>query len=159
MQVLTRRFLLKALAAGVAAGTHNFSLANTTRMLPDAKLSGAFIVHNDLPWSLETRREAFGFGPITPASHLFIRNNLPMPPAEITDQRDDWTFTVAGCKREGQITLAELKRMKARTIATVLQCSGNGREFFPHDPSGSQWGVGAAGVTYLIGSLVGVNVG
>jgi len=154
MQVLTRRFLLKALAAGVAAATHNFSLANTARTVPDSKVSGAFIVHNDLPWSLETRREAFGFGPITPASHLFVRNNLPMPPAEITDQGDDWTCTVAGCQREGQITLAELKRMKAQTVATVLQCSGNGREFFPHDPSGSQWGVGAAGCVLWTGVSV-----
>jgi DMSO/TMAO reductase YedYZ molybdopterin-dependent catalytic subunit len=30
-------------------------------------------------------------------------------------------------------------------MATVVQCSGNGRGFFEHDPSGSPWEVGAAG--------------
>jgi sulfite dehydrogenase len=31
------------------------------------------------------------------------------------------------------------------TVATVLQCSGNGRAFFPGKPSGTPWTVGAAG--------------
>jgi len=44
--------------------------------------------------------------------------------------------------------------MKSRTIATVLQCSGNGRDFFPHDPSGSQWAVGAAGCVLWTGVSV-----
>jgi mono/diheme cytochrome c family protein len=44
--------------------------------------------------------------------------------------------------------------MKSRTVATVLQCSGNGRAFFPHDPSGSQWAVGAAGCVLWTGVTV-----
>ena len=122
--------------------------------MPVNKVEGAFIIHKDLPWALETRRSQFGFGPITPASHLFVRNNLPTPPASVTDQGDDWSFVVGGCAREGSLTLADLKRMKSRTIATVLQCSGNGRDFFPHDPSGSQWGVGAAGCVLWTGVSV-----
>ena len=122
--------------------------------MPVSKAEGAFIIHNDLPWALETRRSQFGFGPITPASHLFVRNNLPTPPASLTDQGDDWSFDVSGCAREGSLTLADLKRMKSRTVATVLQCSGNGRDFFPHDPSGSQWGVGAAGCVLWTGVSV-----
>ena len=119
--------------------------------MPVSKAEGAFIIHNDLPWALETRRSQFGFGPITAASHLFVRNNLPAPPASLTDQGDDWSFEVVGCAREGSLTLADLKRMKSRNVATVLQCSGNGRDFFPHDPSGSQWGVGAAGCVLWTG--------
>jgi DMSO/TMAO reductase YedYZ molybdopterin-dependent catalytic subunit/cytochrome c553 len=122
--------------------------------MPVSKAEGAFIIHKDLPWALETRRSQFGFGPITPASHLFVRNNLPTPPASVTDQGDDWSFDVDGCAREGSLTLADLKRMKSRTIATVLQCSGNGRDFFPHDPSGSQWAVGAAGCVLWTGVSV-----
>jgi DMSO/TMAO reductase YedYZ molybdopterin-dependent catalytic subunit/cytochrome c553 len=122
--------------------------------MPVSKAEGAFIIHKDLPWALETRRSQFGFGPITPASHLFVRNNLPTPPASVTDQGDDWSFDVGGCAREGSLTLADLKRMKSRTIATVLQCSGNGRDFFPHDPSGSQWAVGAAGCVLWTGVSV-----
>ncbi len=46
-------------------------------------------------------------------------------------------------------TLAELKAMGTTTIATVLQCSGNGRGFFEHGPSGSQWETGAAACVFL----------
>jgi DMSO/TMAO reductase YedYZ molybdopterin-dependent catalytic subunit/cytochrome c553 len=154
MGKLSRRFVLKSVAAGVAAAGHTLSFSSASRSMPVSKAEGAFIIHNDLPWALETRRSQFGFGPITPASHLFVRNNLPAPPASVTDQGDAWSFDVSGCAQEGSLTLADLKRMKSRTVATVLQCSGNGRDFFPHDPSGSQWGVGAAGCVLWTGVLV-----
>ena len=150
-KTLSRRFVLKSLAAGVAAASHSVSFSSAPRSVPLSKAGSAFIVHNDLPWALETRRSQFGVGPITPASHLFVRNNLPMPPPTQTDQGDDWSLSVVGCEREGSLTLADLKRMKSRTVATVLQCSGNGRDFFPHDPSGSQWAVGAAGCVLWTG--------
>lgn len=35
--------------------------------------------------------------------------------------------------------------MGLETVAMVLQCSGNGRGFFPSKPSGTPWTVGAAG--------------
>ena len=153
-KTLSRRFVLQSLAAGVAAASHTLSFSSASRSVPVSKAEGAFIIHNDLPWALETRRSQFGFGPITAASHLFVRNNLPAPPASLTDQGDNWSFEVVGCAREGSLTLADLKRMKSRTVATVLQCSGNGRDFFPHDPSGSQWGVGAAGCVLWTGVSV-----
>ena len=151
---LSRRFVLQSLAAGVAAASHTLSFSSASRSMPVSKAEGAFIIHNDLPWALETRRSQFGFGPITPASHLFVRNNLPTPPASLTDQGDDWSLDVGGSAREGSLTLADLKRMKSQTVATVLQCSGNGRDFFSHDPSGSQWGVGAAGCVLWTGVTV-----
>jgi DMSO/TMAO reductase YedYZ molybdopterin-dependent catalytic subunit len=43
------------------------------------------------------------------------------------------------------MTLGELRRLGIETVATVLQCSGNGRAFFDHEASGTQWAVGAAG--------------
>ena len=153
-ETLSRRFVLQSLVAGIAAAGPTLSFSSASRAMPDSKAAGAFIVHNDLPWALETRRSQFGFGPITSASQLFVRNNLPAPPAPLTDQGDDWSFDVVGCARAGSLTLADLKRMKSRTVATVLQCSGNGRDFFPHDPSGSQWGVGAAGCVLWTGVSV-----
>ena len=33
----------------------------------------------------------------------------------------------------------------------VLQCSGNGRAYFPSNPSGTQWTVGAAGCVIFTG--------
>lgn len=145
MEAFSRRFLIKSLVAGVALAGQSMTLANSQRPMPYSKRSSTFLVHNDLPWALETRRSQFGFGPITPASHFFVRNNLPMPPAAVTGVGDDWSFDVLGCKQSGSLTLGDLKRMHIQTSATVLQCSGNGREFFSHDPSGSQWSVGAAG--------------
>ena len=91
--------MLEALAAGVAAASHGVSFSSAPRSLPLSKADNAFIIHNDLPWALETRRSQFGFGPITPASHLFVRNNLPMPLPSQTDRGDDWSFSVVGCER------------------------------------------------------------
>jgi DMSO/TMAO reductase YedYZ molybdopterin-dependent catalytic subunit/mono/diheme cytochrome c family protein len=154
MQSVSRRFLMKALATGVALASNQLAFGSATRSMPAQKMTDTFVVHNDLPWALETRRSQFGFGPITPASHFFVRNNLPMPSESETNVGDDWVFEVLGCEREGQLTVADLKRMKTQVVATVLQCSGNGRDFFPHDPSGSQWSVGAAGCALWTGVAV-----
>ena len=89
-KTLSRRFVLKSLAAGVAAASHSVSFSRAPRSVPLSKADNAFIVHNDLPWALETRRSQFRFGPITSASHLFVRNNLPMPPPTQTGLGDDW---------------------------------------------------------------------
>jgi DMSO/TMAO reductase YedYZ molybdopterin-dependent catalytic subunit/mono/diheme cytochrome c family protein len=54
-------------------------------------------------------------------------------------------LTVKGTSEEGSLSLAEIKNLGRDTTTAVLQCSGNGRAFFEHSPSGSQWSVGAAG--------------
>lgn len=95
--------------------------------------------------TLETRRSAFGTSVITPASQLYVRNNLPAPDAAILDDRDAWTLSVGGVKNPRSLRLAELKTLGLETVATVIQCSGNGRGFFPSKPSGTPWTVGAAG--------------
>ena len=154
MPSVSRRFVLKSLASGVALASNHLTFGSAARTMPAQKTTDTFVVHNDLPWALETRRSQFGFSPITPASHFFVRNNLPMPSESETSVGDDWVFEVSGCEREGQLTLADLKRMKTHVVATVLQCSGNGRDFFPHDPSGSQWSVGAAGCALWTGVSV-----
>jgi sulfite oxidase len=54
-------------------------------------------------------------------------------------------LTVKGTSEEGSLSLAAIKNLGRDTTTAVLQCSGNGRAFFEHSPSGSQWSVGAAG--------------
>ena len=49
-----------------------------------------------------------------------------------------------GVKNPKTFTLAELQKLGHQTMATILQCSGNGRGFFKHKPRGSQWKTGAA---------------
>ncbi|MFN3297993.1 sulfite oxidase [Caldimonas sp.] len=107
------------------------------------KDASALIVHSSS--TLETKRSAFGTSVITPSEQLFIRNNLPAPDPSILDNRDAWTVSFQGVKSPRDLTLAELKTLGIETVAMVLQCSGNGRGFFPHKPSGTPWTVGAAG--------------
>ena len=103
----------------------------------------SLIVHSSS--TLETKRSAFGTSVITPAEQLYIRNNLPAPSSSILSSRDEWELNVEGVKNPRKLTVAQLKSMGLEAVAMVLQCSGNGRGFFPSKPSGTPWTVGAAG--------------
>ncbi|RYF57716.1 MAG: sulfite oxidase, partial [Comamonadaceae bacterium] len=154
---LPRRHLLAGSAAALSAiGLAGFSgrvaaqaaaaTAAAAKPLPAYagwKTSDALIVHSSS--TLETKRSAFGTSVITPSNQLYVRNNLPAPDAAILNDRDAWTVAIEGVKNPRSITLAELKTLGVETVATVLQCSGNGRGFFPSKPSGTPWAVGAAG--------------
>ena len=129
------------------------------------KDANSVIVHSAT--TIETRRSAFGTSSITPTDQLFIRNNLPAPDAGIVANRDAWQVSIEGVRNPRTTTVAELKTMGLETVATVLQCSGNGRGFFPSKPSGTPWTVGAAGcvvwsgvpVRYVAEALGGVAPG
>lgn len=159
MNTFSRRSLMKAFAlAGMTAAMGPMArFANAQAMerpLPTGKLANNFLMHNDLPWALETKRFAFGFAPITPQSAFFVRNNLPTPDESIVANPNEWRFDVIGAARSGSLTLAELKAMPVHVEAAVMQCSGNGRAYFPHKPSGSQWETGAAGCALWTGVRV-----
>jgi DMSO/TMAO reductase YedYZ molybdopterin-dependent catalytic subunit len=152
---LPRRHLLAGSAAALGAiGLASFSgrasaqaaAAATPKPLPAYagwKSADALIVHSTN--TLETRRSAFGTSVITPSNQLYVRNNLPAPDVSVLNDRDAWTVSVEGVKNPRSLTVAELKTLGVETVATVLQCSGNGRGFFPSKPSGTPWAVGAAG--------------
>jgi DMSO/TMAO reductase YedYZ molybdopterin-dependent catalytic subunit len=148
--------------AGSAAALGTLGLASWTsgahaqvaaaKPLPayaDWKDPKALIVHSSN--TMETRRSAFGTSVLTPTDQLYVRNNLPPPDASILDNRDAWTISIEGVKNPRTFSLGELKTMGLETVATVLQCSGNGRGFFPSKPSGTQWTVGAAGCVFWSG--------
>lgn len=139
-----------ALAATGLAGFTKTALAQATgaavKPLPPYvawKDASAMIVHTSS--TLETRRAAFGTSIITPAEHLYIRNNLPAPDAAIVVDRDGWEVSIEGVRNPRTLTVAQLKRMGLETTPMVLQCSGNGRGLFPNKASGTGWAVGAAG--------------
>jgi DMSO/TMAO reductase YedYZ molybdopterin-dependent catalytic subunit len=152
---LQRRQLLLGSAGAVAsAGLFGFSpLSLAAEMpLPDYvnwKNPEALIVHSAN--TLETRREATGTSIVTSNEQLFVRNNLPAPDAAIVADRDAWTVAFQGVKNSRSMTLGELKNLGVETVASVLQCSGNGRGFFAHKPSGTPWTVGAAGCVFWSG--------
>ncbi len=109
----------------------------------DWKNRDAVIVHSGS--TIETRRNAFGTSVITANDKLYIRNNLPAPSDDIVADRDAWEISIEGVGKPAKLTVGELKKMGLATVATVLQCSGNGRGYFPSKPSGTPWMVGAAG--------------
>lgn len=175
---LTRRHLLAGSASALAAsGLSAFAgvasaQASAASPAPkafppnlDYKDQGSFIIHNAR--ELETRRSAFGTGVITPAERLFMRNNLPTPNVAVVADRDAWEVSIEGVRNPRKIALRELKNMGIETTTAVLQCSGNGRGFFPSKPSGAQWTVGAAGcvvwsgvpVRFVVDALGGVDSG
>ncbi|MCO4773943.1 MAG: molybdopterin-dependent oxidoreductase [Deltaproteobacteria bacterium] len=119
------------------------------------RLDGSlFHLHSQSPLTLEAKRGSLGIAPITPMSRFFVRNNLPMPSPSILADRDGWQLEVAGVAKAGTLSLAWLKQLPFTTVTTVLQCSGNGRKYYEHGPSGSQWGVGAAGCAMWTGVTV-----
>ena len=155
---LPRRHLLagsaSALAAAGLASFQSQALAQATapaaapavKPLPgyaSFKNADAVIVHSST--TIETKRSAFGSSVVTPTNQLYVRNNLPTPPESIVADRDAWPVQIDGVKKPRQLTVRELKTMGLETVTMVLQCSGNGRAFFPSKPSGTQWTVGAAG--------------
>lgn len=144
-----RQLLLSSASAAAAAGFGGLStaaLAQTSKPLPKYaadKNINSVIVHSTN--TIETKRSAFGTSVIVPDDILYVRNNLPAPDPSIVADPDAWTVAVEGVRNPRTITVGELKTLGIETVATVLQCSGNGRAFFPHKTSGTQWSVGAAG--------------
>lgn len=161
MQQLTslprRRMLAGSASALAAAGLASFqsqalAQAGSPAAAPAAKpLPGyagfknadAVIVHSST--TIETKRSAFGSSVVTPTNQLYVRNNLPTPPESIVADRDAWAVQIEGVKKPAKLTVGELKKLGLETVTMVLQCSGNGRAFFPSKPSGTPWTVGAAG--------------
>ncbi len=149
-----RRLLTGSASALAAAGLATFTTgalaqqaAAAAKPLPPYlegwKDASSMIIHSSN--TLETRRSAFGTSVVTPSSQLFVRNNLPPPDAAILADRDAWEIDIGGVKSPRKLTVGELKTMGLDTVAMVLQCSGNGRGYFPNKPSGTGWTVGAAG--------------
>ncbi|MDB6178254.1 sulfite oxidase [Paracoccus sp. Z330] len=141
-----RHFLVAAAGTAATAASGVPAMAQDGNELPDYvawKDANDLIVHSKQ--TLETRRAAQGAALITPSNDLYIRNNLPAPSDEIVADRDAWEISFEGVANPATMTLAQLKTMGVETVVSVLQCSGNGRAFFAHETSGTQWSVGAAG--------------
>ena len=149
---IRRRSLLAGTAGAVAAAAYMRSGApvqaqesEAAKPLPgyvELKNPEALIVHSGN--TIETKREFIGTSGITPNSIAFVRNNLTPPDAEVVRNADSWEVSFEGVANPRSMTLGELKKMGAVTVASVLQCSGNGRAFFDHKASGTQWSTGAA---------------
>lgn len=165
---VTRRRMLITASGAVAWAGLGGSLAMADSTEPAAKSSpgpvssakplppyakwkdaDSMIVHSAN--TIETRRNAFGSSGITPLDRLYVRNNMSPPSEDIMKDPDAWTLKVSGVKSPRSFTVAELKTLGLASVPIVLQCSGNGRGFSEHKPSGTQWTVGAAGCVVFTG--------
>ncbi|WP_447667321.1 SorT family sulfite dehydrogenase catalytic subunit [Methylobacterium sp. A54F] len=166
--ILHRRHILtagaSAVAAGIAAPASAFETGQPGTEPPKAasklpayvawKDGDAFTVHSNQ--TLETKR-GLTDGVITPIDRLFIRNNVNPPTEAIVADREAWRVEIAGVARPATLTLADLKRLGLASVATVLQCSGNGRRYMQdmlqpgQKISGTPWTVGAAGCVIWTG--------
>ena len=139
--------------AGVAAATSVLPISIVNANHKDSSPKGlpefiswkdrnALIVHSDK--GIETHRSAIGESLITPNRNIYIRNNMPTMSDTQIGNRNNWKVSIKGVKNPKTFTLAQLKKLGHTTMATILQCSGNGRGFFAHKVRGSQWKTGAA---------------
>ena len=160
--------LARAQAAAPSAAPAAAPAASTAKPLPSYvswKHADSMIIHT--PTTIETKRSAIGSSIITPSDRLFIRNNLPAPSAADIGDVNAWKVAIEGVGKPQAFSIADLKQMGYETMATVLQCSGNGRALFPGKPSGTRWQTGAAGcvmwagipVRELVKALGGVSAG
>ena len=139
-----------------AVGTAGAGAALSAGLTPDGALAqegglpayvswkdaDALIRHSEQ--TFETKRGEIGLSGITPNDIVYVRNNMPSMTEEQVGDPDAWAIAFEGVGEPKSLTLADLKKMSPDTVACVLQCSGNGRAFFEHETSGSQWSVGAA---------------
>ena len=136
---------LAATASVIPISLVNANHTEGTKGLPEFiswKDRDALIIHSDK--GIETHRSAIGESLITPNRNVYIRNNMPTMTDQQIGNRNNWTVSIEGVKKPKTFTLAQLKKLGHTTMATILQCSGNGRGFFEHKVRGSQWKTGAA---------------
>lgn len=142
-----------ALAADAAApAPAPAAAAGSAKPLPAYatwKDADAMIVHS--PITVELKRKYIGNAALTPSNRLYVRNHMPPPSEDIVKDPDAWEIEIAGVAKPAKLTVADLKRIGLNSVTMVLQCSGNGRAYFPHKPAGSKWTEGAAGCVEFAG--------
>ncbi|MGH8709188.1 MAG: sulfite oxidase [Burkholderiales bacterium] len=146
-----RRFLVTSAGGAAAAGLAGVVPSAFAKGKPLPGYAGwkdaeRVIVHSSN--TIETVRGALGASVVTDDRVLFVRNNLP--PVDMGNP-DAWQVQMEGVSHPATLTVGELKRMGLESVPMVLQCSGNGRGFFGHKASGTQWTVGAAGCSFWTG--------
>jgi sulfite dehydrogenase (cytochrome) subunit A len=93
---------------------------------------------------LETPFSVYNEGVITPNDAFFVRYHLADIPLEIDPAK--FTIEVKGkVDKPLKLSLADLKKIPAKEIVAVTQCSGNSRGFSTPRVAGGQSGNGAMG--------------
>jgi DMSO/TMAO reductase YedYZ molybdopterin-dependent catalytic subunit len=104
------------------------------------------IVLNDRPINAETPAHLLD-DRITPAKHLFVRNNGSAPAMADIDAQS-WRLEIGGesVTQTASFSIGQLKGLfKQYTYQLQLECGGNGRSEFVPPAAGNQWSIGAVG--------------
>ena len=121
------------------------AVAQTNQPFEIAGKEGLIIL-NDRPVNAETPAHLLDDA-VTPAKHLFVRNN-GTPPVTYNIDPDEWMLEFGGesVARTMSFSIAQLrKQFKHYTYQLQLECGGNGRSEFVPPASGNQWSIGAVG--------------
>lgn len=77
---------------------------------------------------------------VTPLESFFVRSNFAVPQIDAAS----WNLSVEGLvRRPRTIGLQELMSLGETTIASVMECAGNGRRLMSPVPEGTPWELGA----------------
>ena len=145
--LVSRRQCVRTLLAGLGAGFVLHRLGPAAFATPkDAARPEAdrFTVRVTRPFDAETPvGELASF--LTSNHRFFVRSHFG-PPAKEQIGESQWRLAVGGAVERPQVfTMNSLRQLKAVTITSVLQCSGNGRAYHRPRVPGVQWERGAVG--------------
>lgn len=97
------------------------------------------------PFNAEVRLEALS-GDLPPTELHFVRSHFPVP-------KHPGTLTIGGEVRNPRtLSVADLRRRPAVTLANTLECAGNGRAFLDPPAPGEPWLLGAVGTAEWTGT-------
>ena len=147
---MMKRAGLAALATGfgsaraLALDTVTLPFENGERPLVSYPQKRPMIGQTSRPPQLETPFHVFNAGPITPNNAFFVRYHLADIPYNIDP--DKFTLEIKGkVDKPQQLSLRDIRKMKAVELVAVNQCSGNSRGFFDPRVAGGQLANGAMG--------------
>src|SRR5262245_50922398 len=99
------------------------------------------IVRSTRPEDLEMPISGFD-DYITPVENFFVRTHVNVPTVDIAQ----WRLSVAGqVSTPLTLSIEDLRQMPSVEVVSVLECAGNGRQFYNPTVPGVQWGNGAVG--------------
>ena len=118
-----------------------FSLAPGLALRGDERPSQSLIVRSANPEDFEMPLSGFDTW-LTPGENFFVRTHIYKPKVELAD----WRLQVDGLvERELTLDMADLKKLPRAEQVAVLECAGNGRNFYEPGVAGMQWRTGAVG--------------
>ena len=130
----------------VRSGNGTGSTADLERERLAADQAG-LVVHQAEALNCETPPGDLG-GDLTPTARFYRRSHFPIP---VLDPAA-WRLAVGGMvHRPLSLSLPELIRLPAETLAVTLECAGNGRALQRPPAPGVQWGPGAVGTAEWTG--------